>query len=101
MTYLLYFLPELEEDAVAGYAWYEEKSPGLGQEFMRLFYACSMEISRNPFLSAQIHNDFRRRLLRRFPYVVYYRIEGDCVIIAGLFHCARDTEFIQESIDRR
>jgi hypothetical protein len=26
MTYVLRFLPEVEEDAVAAYAWYEKKS---------------------------------------------------------------------------
>ena len=29
MTYTLRFLPDLEEDAIGGYAWYEGKSPGL------------------------------------------------------------------------
>ena len=30
MTYTLRFLPEVEEDVIAGYAWYEDKAPGLG-----------------------------------------------------------------------
>ena len=29
MTYVLRFLPEVEEDAIAAYAWYEEKAQGL------------------------------------------------------------------------
>ncbi|NOR05319.1 MAG: hypothetical protein GQ575_03310 [Deltaproteobacteria bacterium] len=29
MTYTIRFLPEVEEDVIAGYAWYEEKAPGL------------------------------------------------------------------------
>ena len=39
MTYVLRFLPIIEEDALAGYTWYEEKARGLGGEFLRLFYA--------------------------------------------------------------
>jgi hypothetical protein len=31
----LRFLPEVEDDAFAGYAWYEEKEQGLGDEFLR------------------------------------------------------------------
>jgi len=38
MKYDLRFLPEVEEDAIAGYSWYEEKAYGLGEEFLR----CSM-----------------------------------------------------------
>jgi len=33
MTYTLRFLPEVESDGVAAYLWYEQKSPGLGEEF--------------------------------------------------------------------
>jgi hypothetical protein len=34
MIYSLLFLPEVEEDIIAGYVWYEGKSPGLGEEFL-------------------------------------------------------------------
>jgi len=51
MTYVLRFLPEVEDDAVAGYAWYEEKAQGLGDEFLSMFYACAGEISGNPLIS--------------------------------------------------
>ncbi len=72
MTFTLHFVPEIEEDLIAGYTWYEEKSPGLGEEFIRMFYACAGEIPRNPLLYPKIHNEFRRRLLRRFPYAIYF-----------------------------
>jgi hypothetical protein len=40
MRYTIRFLPEVEEDIIAGYAWYEKKASGLGEEFLRMFYAC-------------------------------------------------------------
>jgi hypothetical protein len=45
MNYTLRFIPEVEEDVISGYAWYESKSVGLGEEFLRVFYASSREIS--------------------------------------------------------
>ena len=48
MTYTLRFLPEVEDDVISGYSWYETKSPGLGEEFLRMFYACAGDIPRNP-----------------------------------------------------
>jgi hypothetical protein len=39
MTYVLRFLPVVEEDILAGYTWYEEKAPGLGEEFLRVILA--------------------------------------------------------------
>jgi plasmid stabilization system protein ParE len=90
MTYVLLFLPEVQADAIHGYAWYEDKVRGLGDEFLRVFYACAAEIPRNPLLYGKVHGEFRRRLMRRFPYGIYFRVEEDTVIVFGLFHCARD-----------
>ena len=95
MTYELRFLPEVEEDVFAGYLWYEEKARGLGEEFLRMFYASANELSRNALLYQKVHGDFRRRLLRRFPYAIYFRIEENQIIVFGLFHCARDPRTIR------
>jgi toxin ParE1/3/4 len=95
MTYTLRFLPEVEEDVIGGYIWYESKSPGLGEEFLRLFYACAGEIPKNPLLYPKVYGEFRRRLLRRFPYAIYFVIKDDQVIVFGLFHCARDPRAIR------
>lgn len=64
MTYTLRFLPEVKEDVLAGYAWYEKKAPGLGEEFLRIFYAFAGEVLRNPLLYPKVYQEFRRHLLR-------------------------------------
>ncbi|MDA3787956.1 MAG: hypothetical protein PF503_05640 [Desulfobacula sp.] len=88
MTYLLNFLPEIEEDVIASYLWYEEKTLGLGEEFLRMFYARAAELSYNALLYQKVYGDVRRCLLRRFPYAIYFKIEGNAIIVIGLFHCA-------------
>ena len=101
MTYALRFLPEVEEDVIGGYAWYEAKSPGLGEEFLRIFYACAGEIAHGPLLYPKAHDELRRCLLRRFPYAVYFAIKDDNVIVFGLFHCARDPRTIRTHLRNR
>lgn len=101
MTYALRFLPEVEDDAIAGFSWYEQKSAGLGEEFLRVFYACANETARTPFQYPEVHRDFRRRLLRRFPYALYYRIQDGEVVVSGLFHCARDPRAITSALHDR
>jgi hypothetical protein len=68
MTYTLRFVPEVEDDAISGFSWYETKSPGLGDEFLRMFYACAVDISRNPLLYRKVHKEFQHCLIGRFPY---------------------------------
>jgi len=101
MTYDLHFLPEVEEDVFAGYSWYEEKARGLGEEFLRMFYACANDITRNPLLYQKVYGEFRRRLLRRFPYAIYFRIAQNEILVVGLFHCARDPRTIRLRLSDR
>jgi hypothetical protein len=101
MTYDLRFLPEVEEDVIAGYLWYEEKARGLGEEFLRVFYACVNELLRNALLYQKVYGEFRRRLLRRFPYAIYFRVEQNEILVFGLFHCARDPRTIRLSLSDR
>jgi plasmid stabilization system protein ParE len=101
MTYNLRFLPEVEEDVITGYLWYEEKSPGLGEEFLRMFYASAGELPRNPLLYSKVYNEFRRRLLRRFPYAIYFMIKDGEIIVFGVFHCARDPRAIRMKLRDR
>jgi hypothetical protein len=39
-----------------------------------------------------VHGSFRRALLRRFPYCVFYSIEGEEAVVVGCFHAHRDPE---------
>jgi toxin ParE1/3/4 len=101
MTQTLLFLPEVEDDAIRGYAWYETKSDGLGEEFLRMFYACAGDLLRNSLFYRKVYGEFRRCLLRRFPFAIYYMIKGEQVIVTGLFHCARDPRIVEKELGGR
>lgn len=101
MTYTLHFLPEVEEDVFNGYAWYENKSTGLGEEFLRIFYASADELLRNPLFYLKVHKEYRRRLLRRFPYAIYFKVKENQIIVIGLFHCVRDPRTTQLKLQAR
>jgi len=101
MTYRLRFVPDVEEDLISGYRWYEEKAPGLGEEFLRMFHACVDEVQRHPLAALEIGGAFRRRLLRRFPYAVYFKTVRNEVIVSGVFHCARDPRFLKTKLRER
>ncbi len=101
MSYTLRFLPDVEGDLIPAHDWYEDKAVGLGAEFLRGFYAHAAVLQRTPLIFPKVHQDFRRGLLRRFPYACYYRVEGDFVIVYGAFHCARDPSTVNESLGVR
>ncbi len=92
MAARLVLAPEAEVDLTGAYIWYEQQRPGLGEEFLSAADACMEGIRRHPEMHPLIHETFRRALLRRFPYTVFYEYEETTVTIYGVFHTSRDPE---------
>ena len=86
------FVPEAVRDLAEAYAWYQERRPGLGEDFLRRVDACIESIRRSPELYAIAHGTYRRALVRRFPFAVFYEHEGDTLTIYSVFHCAQDPQ---------
>ena len=88
----LVIAPEAELDITEGYAWYEGRRAGLGEEFLSSVDACLESIRRRPEMYPVVHECYRRSLLRRFPYAVFYEASGAMVTIYAVFHTSRDPE---------
>jgi toxin ParE1/3/4 len=101
MSLALRFLPSVAEDVLDAFAWYESNADGLGDEFLRIFYAATHALPRQPRLYREVHGAIRRCLLARFPYAVYYRLTEAEVLVLALFHCARDPLTVRKTIKRR
>lgn len=90
MAAKVFVSPGVERDIADAYAWYEGRRVGLGEEFLSSVDACVEGIRRHPEIYAAVHKDYRRVLIRRFPYAVFYEHAGSKVIIYAVFHTARE-----------
>jgi len=86
----LIIAPEAEQDLAEAYAWYEGRRTGLGEDFLSSVDACIEAIRRMPEMHGLIHEDYRRGLVRRFPYALFYEYAGRTVTVYGVFHTSRD-----------
>ena len=84
--------PEAEQDLFQAYGWYEERRSGLGEEFLSSVDACIQRICRNPELYEVVHESYRRALVRRFPYAVFFEYANEQVTVYCIFHTVRDPE---------
>lgn len=84
--------PEVEEDLGEAYGWYEERRPGLGEELLSCVDACIEQICRLPEMHTKVHGEYRRALVRRFPYAVFYEYADGTVTVYCVFHTSRDPE---------
>lgn len=76
MTSSFVIRAEAEADIGGAYGWYEEQSPGLGEEFLASVGETLSAIRQTPQRFPTVHREsdlaVRRARLRRFPYGVYY-----------------------------
>jgi plasmid stabilization system protein ParE len=92
MNAKLIIAPEVEHDLAEAYAWYEQRRLGLGEEFLSCVDACIQSVCRLPELHATVHKEYRRALVRRFPYAVFYEYSEGTVTVYSVFHTARDPQ---------
>ncbi len=88
MFYQLIIREEAHFDALEAYDYYEEKSPGLGERFLRELIRRYKEILQHPeyygFIDEQkIIRDVK---LRHFPYLVVYEISNDKIVVYSVFN---------------
>ncbi len=98
MTARLVFAREAARDIEEAYGWYESQRVGLGEEFLGCVDACIQAIRRTPEMYAKTHEDYRRGLVRRFPYAVFYEYSLGVVTVYCVFHTARDPEKWRERL---
>ena len=88
----LVIAPEAESDIAGAYAWYEGRRTGLGEEFLSSVDANLESIRRRPEMYPVVHEDYRRSLIRRFPYAIFYELSESAATIYAVFHTSRDPD---------
>lgn len=72
--------------------WYEERSAGLGQQFLAVINAALEGLSERPERFAPVRSDVRRVVLRRFPYLLFFVLEDDEVVVLTCIHERRSPD---------
>jgi toxin ParE1/3/4 len=90
MTFVLRYRPEVIADLDAGRRWYEERSTGLGSDFIVECSEALVRIPRNPEWVGIDPYGVRSLPIRRFPYVIHYRIEGEIIAVFAILFGGRD-----------
>jgi len=85
------------EDLAAGREFYDRQSEGVGGYFFDSLFA---EID-SLVLYAGIHSmrfGYHRLLAKRFPFAIYYRLEGSEAAVRRVLDCRRDPKWIQRAL---
>lgn len=88
--------PAAVQELTEAWSWYETKREGLGDEFRACVDAAMAEIRRSPLGYARVRGEARRKVLRRFPYVLIYFVKPAHLEVIAVFHTSRDPVGWQE-----
>jgi plasmid stabilization system protein ParE len=92
MAKSLRYHPLVADDITAAIDWYEGRSTGLGERFRCAVDARFDDILASPELFGRAFDDLDIRFVRvrKFPYLVFYRVGAEIVDVLGVFHSASD-----------
>ena len=77
MTLRLVFRPQAEAELIEARNWYESQRAGLGQTFTETVDHAVASIIASPRAHPRVHGETRRRVVRRFPFAIYFRVVAD------------------------
>lgn len=82
--------PRVEDDLADAAVFYEERSPGLGEDFLTTVRSAVDDILRAPEQWARVGaGPVRRYLITRFPYAIYFLAEPERLLVLTVIHTRR------------
>ncbi len=95
------FLPEAEQEMLEAAKYYESQATDLGIDFLSEVERAVNSIAELPMTWPVIEGELRRRLVRRFPFGILYRIEPEEIVIVAVAHLRRKPGYWRERIKRK
>ena len=90
MTWTLTVRPEASRDLGDAFDWYESRRAGLGLSFLADAATTFQRIEELPTSFPLYYREARRAMMRRFPYKVFFILDGESVIVIRVLHASQD-----------
>jgi hypothetical protein len=83
-------LDSAAQDLLDGARFYELQERALGEYFLDSLYADIDSLILYAGIHATFFRHYQRMLAKRFPFAVYYKVDGDTVLIYAVLDCRRN-----------
>ena len=91
-------LPDAEQEMLVAAQYYQSQSPGLGNDYLTEVERAVHSIATSPQTWPILEGDLRRRLIRRFPCGILYRIDPDEIVIIAVAHLRKNPGYWKNRI---
>lgn len=87
-------------DLVDGFSFYEAQDDGVGDYFLNSLYSDIDSLSLYAGIHRKKSNGFYWMLSKRFPYAIYYTLEGDLVSVHAVLDCRQEPGSIEGRLNQ-
>jgi len=87
-------LDEAKQDLLDGFRFYEMQDTGLGDYFLDSLFSDIDSLCLYAGVHS-VHFGYHRLLSRRFPFAVYYKVEGETANVWAVLDCRQDPAKIE------
>jgi plasmid stabilization system protein ParE len=84
---------EARHDLRQGALFYEQQRDGLGDYFMECIFGDLERLEREAGIHATVFG-LHRKLSKRFPFAIYYRVDESVIDVVAILDCRRDPDTI-------
>lgn len=95
----LQFHEDATEEFYGAIDYYEERSPGLGDDFYDEIQIALDLIKENPERWSLRRRKTRRFLIGKFPYFIIYIIIGGYILVVAVAHTSRKPSYWKDRLD--
>jgi toxin ParE1/3/4 len=81
--------PQALDELIDAAEYYDLCSPGLGGRFVDGVESAADFICKNPYLLAPDKSGCRKYVMKKFPFLIIYRVKDDCIYILAVAHGKR------------
>ena len=97
--YKILLLPSAKKDITQSIKWYKNKAGEYTSDRFKSIVFTEIENLKSDFTdNAKISNGLNRKILKKFPIVIYYLKEDSFIIIFGVLHNKRSRAIIEGRI---
>ena len=89
-----------ESDLLEGYVFYEQQQAGIGDYFLDSRFADIDALALYAGVHPKPDGRLHRALANRFPFAIYYGLEGDVATVVAVLDCRRNPDSITQRLER-
>jgi plasmid stabilization system protein ParE len=93
-------LAAASQDLIEGYRFYEKQSEGVGAYFLDTLYSDIDSLIVNAGIHPVHFEKYHRLLSKRFPFAVYYLVEGQTTLVYAILDCRRSPAWVRKKLGK-